>query len=93
MPFLIVTVKNVRCGKTQNGLSTEITTTVETLTMSLGLGKFKIFLKIFLTKQPVVLQSRCYTTDPDKKWELCDVPEDPSWPQVPFCGLKDEVCV
>ena len=43
-----------------------------------------------MIKQPVVLESRCYTTDPDKKWELCDVPEDPSWPQVPFCGLKDE---
>ena len=48
-----------------------ITTTAATLTTRMrDLGN----LSDFLIQEFVELMSRCYTTDPKKRWEYCDVP-------------------
>ena len=47
-----------------------ITTTAATLTTRRDLGN----LSDFLIQEFVEPMSRCYTTDPKKRWEYCDVP-------------------
>ena len=47
-----------------------ITTTAATLTTRRDLGN----LSDFLIQEFIEPMSRCYTTDPKKRWEYCDVP-------------------